>query len=45
MIEILAQWPVGADRMNSGGGGGGWVWDLISFVGLAVVLYLTFTTK
>ena len=49
MIEILAQWPVGADQLNEGGGvvGGaiGLSYNLICLVCGAVVLYLTFTTK
>ena len=32
LAVILAQFPVGADQLNEGGGGGGWVFNLISLV-------------
>jgi len=45
LAVIIAQSPVGADQMNEDGGGDGLVYSVIALVGLAVVLYLTFTTK
>ena len=36
MIEIIAQWPVGADQMNEDGGGDGLVYSVIALVGLAL---------